>query len=148
MTEVRFYHLRTRTLEQALPEILEKAMGKGHRAVVRLPDEKSVERMNDHLWIYRPDSFLPHGSRKDGNADLQPIWLTDGDDNPNRADMLVLAGVAADSLEGFSLCCDMLDGNDEDVVSAARERWKNYKDKGFTVTYWQQTDKGGWEKKA
>ena len=65
MTEVRFYHLQKQTLDQALPLILEKVYQTGKNAVVRMVDEKEVNRMNDHLWSYRPDSFLPHACKKD-----------------------------------------------------------------------------------
>jgi DNA polymerase-3 subunit chi len=148
MTEVRFYHLRTKRLEQALPEILTKALQGGRRIVVRAPDADAVERLNEQLWTFNADAFLPHGSKTDGFAPDQPVWLTDGDDNPNKADVLVLTGGAAGDPSGFTLCCDMFDGNDEAALAAARTRWKTYKDQGFTVAYWQQNDRGGWDKAA
>lgn len=151
MTEIRFYHLTTKPLEQALPEILGKALSTGRRAVIKAPDDKSVEALNTHLWTYSPDSFLPHGSKKDGKefAPDQPIWLTSDNDNPNGADLLILTGGAeSDKIGDFALCCEMLDGNDDAAVTAARARWKTYKDAGHDLTYWQQTPTGGWEKKA
>jgi len=149
MTEIRFYHLRSRTAEQALPEILQKALGGGRRIVVRCSNEQDVAALNDYLWVFNPDSFIPHGSAKNGFAADQPVWLTAGNDNPNGADTLILTGGARnDGVETFKLCCEMLDGRDEEAVSAARGRWKDYKEKGFTVAYWQQNDKGGWEQKA
>lgn len=149
MTEIRFYHLVSRNLESALPEILMKAHGGGRRVVVRLPDAAAVDRMNEHLWTWRPDSFLPHGAAKDGFAAQQPIWLTAQDENPNGADVLVVAGGAvSNDYEAFSLCCEILDGNDPEQIDAARARWKTYKEGGHSVTYWKQTDSGGWEKKA
>ena len=151
MTEIRFYHAQHSSLDQVLPGILGKALSGGRRVVVRLADATHVEQMNEHLWTYNPDSFLPHGSTKDGHATLQPVWLTDKDENPNNADVLVIVpGPANDvppHLEKFTLCCDMIDGRLEEDVAAARARWKAYKDAGHDVTYWQQTDKG-WEKKA
>jgi DNA polymerase III subunit chi len=149
MTEIRFYHLRTRTLEQALPEILTKAMGQGRRVVVKTPDMAAAERLNDHLWTWKPDSFLPHGVKGDDFPEDHPVWLTDADENPNKADVLILTGGAqADSTASYGLCCEMLDGGNEDAVAAARRRWKKYSEQGFAVTYWQQNDKGGWEQKA
>ncbi len=136
-------------LEQALPEILGKALEKGYRAVVKVPDEKRRNDLNDHLWTYHPESFLPHGTKKDGYEADQPIWLTEGDDNPNKADLLILTGGASSEKTGeFNLCCDMLDGRDEEAVKAARSRWKTYKESGYDVTYWQQTDQGSWKKKG
>ena len=149
MTEVRFYHLQKQTLDQALPLILEKVHQTGKRAHVRLVNEKEVNRMNDVLWTYKPDSFLPHGCKKTGDAESQPIWLTHTNDNPNSANTLILTqGMTEDAMEGYSLCCEMLDGRNDQAVQDARTRWKTYKDKGFTVTYWHQSESGKWEKKA
>ena len=53
MTEVRFYHLETKPLEQALPEILTKALEQGRRVVVQVPDKKTAAYLNDKLWKQR-----------------------------------------------------------------------------------------------
>jgi DNA polymerase-3 subunit chi len=149
MTEIRFYHLQTQTQEQALPLLLSKAVERGMRVVLKLRDDGEVERMNETLWTFTPDSFLPHGSKKDGKAEHQPVWLTATDENPNKATVLFAGqGVQSETPENFELCCEILDGRDDSSISAARERWKTYKEKGFTVTYWQQTERGGWEQKA
>ncbi len=149
MTEVRFYHLQRQSEEQVLPVILSKALERGHRIIVRMPDQRAVEKMNDHLWNFHPNSFLPHGSEKNGKGELQPIWLTDKDENPNKADVLIIAqGAQCEQQGDFKLCCEMLNGNDEAAVTAARGRWKTYKEKEFDVTYWQQDESGRWAKKA
>ena len=150
MSEIRFYHLQTQTPEQALPQILQKALAGGQRIVVRGSDAGYIDRLNDHLWTFRPDSFLPHGSEKDGAgfAADQPVWLTDGDDNPNGACVLFLiGGASADKAADYALCCELFDGRNDTAVSAAREKWKSYKEDGYEVTYWQQDEKGGWNKK-
>ena len=109
-----------------------------------------MQHFNEHFWAYNPDSFLPHGAKSDGHTESQPIYLTAADENPNGADMLVLCNQteAPDNLASFALCCDFLDGKDEEAVQSARARWKAYKDAGYAVTYWQQTDTGGWEQKV
>ena len=83
MTEVRFYHLQRKTLEDALPQILEKTLERGWRAIVMAGSEERVEALTQHLWTYKEFSFLPHGSARDGDAEHQPIWLTAEDENPN-----------------------------------------------------------------
>ena len=90
MAEIGFYHLLTTPLDRALPRLLERARAQGYRIVVRAASPDRVEHLNSVLWTYDEASFLPHGSARDGNAANQPIWLTDGDDNPNAATMLVL----------------------------------------------------------
>ena len=105
--------------------------------------------LNGILWTFDPDSFLPHGSARDGNAAAQPIWLAEDDDNPNGATVLVLVdGVASGRLDAFERCLDMFDGNDPDAVAAARQRWSEAKAAGHALTYWQQTESGGWQAKA
>ena len=149
MTEIRFYHLRTRTAEQALPEILSKAIEGGRRVVIKTADEKAVASLNDYLWMFSADSFLPHGCKKDGHAADQPIWITTENDNPNNAEILITTGGAVpEAPENYALCCEMLEDREADQVAAARTRWKSYKERGFDLIYYQQTDKGGWEKKA
>lgn len=148
-TEIRFYHLQRQTLKQALPQLLNKALGAGHKIIVKLNTADTVEDMNQHLWTFHPDRFLPHGSKKDGFAADQPIWLTPDNDNPNQANVLITGeGAVPESPENFTLCCEFLNGFDEDEVNAARQRWKTYKDQGFEITYWQQDDKGAWAQKA
>ena len=149
MTEVRFYHLQKQTLDQALPLILEKVYQTKNNAIVRMADTKEVTRMNDILWSYKPHSFLPHGCKKTGHENDQPIWLTDKTENPNDAKTLILTqNTTEENLSDFDLCCEMLDGHDNAAISEARNRWKTYKDKGFDVTYWYQSETGKWEKKA
>jgi DNA polymerase III subunit chi len=148
VAEVGFYHLLSTPLERALPRLLERARADGHVIVVRAGSAERVAQLDALLWTYDEASFLAHGSARDGNAAAQPIWLTDGDDNPNKATMLVLVdGVAAGDLSGFARCADLFDGNDSDAVAAARERWRRARADGHALTYWQQTA-AGWERRA
>ena len=148
MTEVAFYHLTRSTLEQALPKLLEKTLQAGKRAVVRAGSARRVEDLNTALWSYDPASWLPHGSAKDGQAEDQPVWLTDGVENPNAAQFAFLAdGVTCEDLAGFERCFELFDGTLDTAVQTARAHWKTYKDLGFDLAYWQQTDSGGWQKK-
>ncbi len=149
MTDIGFYHLQRSPLERALPKLLEKVLAAGKRAVLKAGSEDRVEALNALLWTYDKAGFLPHGSRKDGHAEAQPVWLTELDENPNAAQVLILTdGAGSDDIAGYERCLDMFDGNDPEAVQAARGRWKACKEAGHAVTYWQQTERGGWEKKA
>jgi DNA polymerase-3 subunit chi len=149
MTEIRFYHLQRKSLEEALPELLEKVLERNWRAVVLAGSRERAEQLDQHLWVYGKDSFLPHGSARDGFAEDQPVWLTSTGENPNGATVLVLVdGMAGESLEGFERVCDLFDGNDPDAVDRARERWRHRKAEGHQLSYWQQGAGGGWRQKA
>lgn len=149
MTDVRFYHLQRRSLEQVLPKLLEKTLERGWRAVVLAGSAERVDALNQHLWTYDPASFLPHGARRDGFADQQPVWLSADDETPNGATVLFqIDGAVSDRIDRYDLVCDLFDGNDEEAVMAARERWKACKAAGHALTYWQETERGAWEKRA
>jgi DNA polymerase-3 subunit chi len=149
MADIRFYHLTRKTAEQALPDLVRAAYGKGHKILVRGRDDVEVSRLNDFLWTHTPDSFLPHGSAKDNHAEKQPIFLTSGNDNPAGADVLMLMpGAATEGAESFAMCCQLLNGHDDTQIAAARDLWKTWKAAGHTITYWQQSEQGKWEQKA
>lgn len=149
MTDIGFYHLTRTPLANALPKLLERVLAAGKRALVRAGSTERVEFLNGALWTYDPASFLPHGTVREGDAPDQPIWLSAGEGNPNGAQVLILTdGVEAGDLSGWERCLEMFDGNDAAAVEAARARWKAYKEAGHALTYWQQTERGGWEKKA
>ncbi len=148
MTEIRFYHLTRKTLEQALPELLEKTLERGWRAVVMASSAERVEALTHHLWTYKPDGFLPHGSEKDGDPEAQQVWLTTADERPNDAEVLFLTdGARSEGIGDFQRVCEIFDGNDENAVAAARGRWKTYKAAGHDVSYWQQGARG-WTNEA
>jgi DNA polymerase-3 subunit chi len=149
MTQIGFYHLLRMPLEQALPRLLEKAAAAGLRTVVMAGSAERVGQLNALLWTWDAGSWLPHGSAAEGDAALQPIWLTDSDENPNGATVLVLCdGAASERVGEFNRCLDLFDGNDEAAVTAARERWKAWKDAGHELVYYQQGDGGGWTEKS
>lgn len=148
MAEVGFYHLLSTPLERALPKLLERARAQGYPIVVRAGSAERVAQLDSILWTYEEASFLPHGTARDGAAAAHPICLTERDDNPNQATMLVLIdGLEAADLSAFARSADIFDGNDESAVEAARGRWRRAREAGHNLTYWQQTETG-WERRA
>jgi DNA polymerase-3 subunit chi len=149
MTEILFYHLQLQPLERVLPELLERCLERKWRVVVQVGSVDRRDALDAHLWTYRDDSFLPHGTAKDGRAEAQPIWLTAEDENPNGATVRFLADSAETAdLAPYQRVVRIFDGNDPDAVDRAREMWKVAKAAGHDATYWQQADSGRWERKA
>ena len=150
MTEILFYHLQHQPLERVLPTLLEKSLERGWRVVVQTASEERAEALDAHLWTFREDSFLPHGTWREGDAREQPILLTLHDDNPNGARVRFLidgAPLPADvaAYDRIVLICN---GEDPDAVDAARARCSEAKQNGFAVTYWQPDERGRWQRKA
>lgn len=151
-TEVRFYHLQRARLEEVLPVILERCHQRAERVLVLAGSTERVEALAALLWTYKPDSFLPHGTAKDGEAARQPIYLTTPESeggNPNAAPVLILSDGARHPRVGdFKLVCELFDGHDETAVAAARTQWKACKEAGHAVVYFQQGDNGKWAETA
>ncbi|WP_321391326.1 DNA polymerase III subunit chi [Emcibacter sp.] len=148
MSDISFYHLQRQTLLEALPKLLDKVLERGHRAVVMTGSRESMEELDQALWTYDPASFLPHGCKGSKWAGSQPVYITTENDNPNDADILVLAdGRSLEDLSAYARILEMFDGTNPDMLQAARNRWTTYKAAGHTLTYWQQTDSGGWSRK-
>jgi DNA polymerase-3 subunit chi len=149
VTDVSFYHLQRRGLEDTLPRLLERVIAAGQRALVLAESEERVEALSSRLWTYDPGAFLAHGTARDRHPEHQPIWLTSVEENPNTAGVLVLVDERLPGFVGaFTRCLDLFNGNDPDAVQAARDRWRAYKAAGHAVTYWQQDDAGRWQKKG
>ena len=147
-TRIGFYHLTTSSLDQALPRLLEKVLKAGHKAVLMTGSPERVAHLDALLWTYDADSWLPHGAAQGGDAELQPILLTAADENPNGADVLVLTdGVTSAHLGTYARCINLFDGKDEIALQNARAQWREWSAAGQPLTYFQQTDRGGWQER-
>lgn len=150
MAEVLFYHLQHQPVEAVLPGLLLRSLERGWRVAVEAGDEHRMAALDDHLWTFSDDSFLPHGSAREPDIAAQPVALLCDGGNPNNATVrfLVHGARAPDDLNGWARIVLMFDGGDEAALAAAREDWRKMKAAGADATYWQQNDMGKWEKKA
>ena len=149
MTEILFYHLTEKRLEDVLPGLLEKCLERKWSVVVQATTDERVASLDGHLWSWRDDAFLPHSATRDGSEEAQPIWLTKEDDNPNNATIrFMVEGAQPPDLEPYERGIYIFDGHNANDLDNARSRWKIEKAAGHQVTYWQQNPRGGWDKKA
>jgi DNA polymerase III subunit chi len=148
LSDIGFYHLTRTGPDQALPQLLGRTLAAGQRALVLCRSAERAETLDAVLWQCADPDWLPHGTPADGDADLQPIWLTTDDASPNGARFLFLIdGAQSTRLGEFDRVFDLFDGADEAAVAAARERWSAAKSAGHTLAYWQQGPRG-WDRKA
>ncbi|MBM3563795.1 MAG: DNA polymerase III subunit chi [Alphaproteobacteria bacterium] len=154
MSEIAFYHLTRTTVAQTLPALLERSRARGWRAIVQATSDALLAKLDAELWSYRPESFLPHGTKADGAPQTQPVYLTCGEDNPNDADVrfFVEGARLAPALAGAGAprqrAALLFDGRDDAELADARAQWKELRDLGYSLVYHQQSEGGGWEEKA
>ena len=150
MTEAWFYHLQRQSLEQVLPGLLERSLARGWKAVVQAGSQERLAMLDDHLWTYSDDGFLPHVTDREADAAANPIVLTLGEDNHNAAEVRFLVDGASlpDDASPYQRLMLLFDGDDAEALGAARAEWKKAKTAGLDAAYWQQDENGRWEKKA
>ena len=149
--EVWFYHLQRQPLEQVLPILAGKALERGWRVVVQTVDDLRLKALDDLLWTFKDESFLPHGLADDPRAARQPMVLTGVAGNPNEAVVrMYVEGAEIDLAPNepdYERVMLLFDGRNEAELDAARGQWSRLKGAGFTLAYWQQDEAGRWEQK-
>jgi DNA polymerase-3 subunit chi len=136
---VDFYHLAASPLERVLPSIAEKVLAAGGRLLV-VAEPGLLARLDEQLWSYARDSFLPHGRDR---PELQPVLLAAGPEPANGATNLALAdGRWREEALGFERTFYFFD---DDGREAAREAWRALKGRaGVEARYWKQDERGKW----
>jgi DNA polymerase-3 subunit chi len=150
MTEILFYHLQDTTIDNVLPPLLEKSYERGWRVAVQTGSEERADSLDGHLWTYRENSFLPHGTWRENDAADQPIVLIPSEDNPNGASVRFIIDFARlpTDCAVYQRIVIVFDGNDDEALTAARAAWSDGKSRGFDLTYWQIDERGKWQKRA
>ena len=135
---VDFYHLTASPLERVLPSICEKVLGTGERLLV-VADAALLARLDEQLWSYAPEAFLPHGREQ---AEAQPVLLSEAPMAANGAANVALAdGRWREEALGFDRAFYFFDSA---ALDEARAAWRALKDReGVESRYWKQ-DGGRW----
>ena len=149
MTEVLFYELDRQRLEPVLATLLERCLERGWRAVVQASSQERIEALDTYLWTYRDEAFLAHGTAATDHPALQPVYLCDGEENPNRAAVrFFVDGAGIGDVSGYERAVYLFDGRDPQDRDLARSRWRSLAGSGHEVTYWKQDDTGRWVKQG
>jgi DNA polymerase-3 subunit chi len=152
LTETLFYQLDRRSLDDVLPGLIEKTLERGWKALIRVDSSERADAIDNLLWTYSEQTFLPHAQAGDGNPKRQPVLITVEQDNPNDANVLFLIGGAPppswSETKGLTRVVLMFDGRDAEALGRARSHWKDAKAAGHDVTYWKESAGGKFEKQA
>ena len=143
-----FYHLEKTGPERAAGPLLEKCLERGWNVLAVSHNAGRRAQLDEGLWTYSDQSFLPHGQAEAEGLDAarQPILISGSLKNENGAEaVLLLDGSEAPPDAPFQRCMVMFDGRDQDVRAKARAQFKAAKDAGLTCRYFQQTPQGGWK---
>ncbi|PKP90670.1 MAG: DNA polymerase III subunit chi [Alphaproteobacteria bacterium HGW-Alphaproteobacteria-16] len=145
--QVDFYHLTATPLERALPQIAVKVVESGQRLLIVSGDAEQRRAVDQLLWRFRPESFLPHAQAGEGDDSLQSVLIAGDAVAGNGARFIALIdGEWRDAALDFDRAFHFFG---EDSIGAARLAWKALADRdGVERRYWKQGESGGWTQAA
>lgn len=145
--QVDFYHLTRTPIERVLPQIAEKVLESGGRLLVIAGDPAARAKLDQALWSYKPESFLPHGQAAGPDDARQPVLIAASADAANGARFVAIAdGIWREEALRFERAFHFFD---EERIVEARLAWKGLSDRAdVNRNYWKQKENGGWEKIA
>ncbi|TRD22995.1 DNA polymerase III subunit chi [Palleronia caenipelagi] len=150
MGAVYFYHLTRRPLEAALPQLLARSLEQEWTVLVRGRNPRRLEQLDEQLWTFAEESFLPHGLSDGAEDPRHPILLTAGTLALGGRDCLMaIEGAEVDPAEVGTAkrVCILFDGTDPAALERARDQWRGLTKEGLEAQYWSE-ESGRWEKKA
>lgn len=149
-SEVSFYQVKSGLLLKVLPKLLEKVLQQGMRGFVWAEDEALCQKIDDSLWTYHPQSFLPHGTVEDSSASEQPILIsTKQEQNKNNSNVFVsvqLEDIAGIETAIYKKIIYVFEEGETDSVEKMNQLATRFQAKACTVVCWQQNKQGAWEK--
>jgi DNA polymerase-3 subunit chi len=149
--KISFYHLTKSALEEALPKLCEKMLETDKNVHLWCKDAEQLEILDKTLWSVGGRRFIPHGTESEDFTEQQPILLTTSEENINKASFLVVTNpLASDEIyKNYERVFIIFSGFSDDHLSASRHLWKKYKNmQNVEIEYFQQDEKGGWQKNS
>ena len=141
-TQVDFYILQDqseRSIWQFCCRLTEKAWRLGNKVQVRTNNEEETRQLDDLMWTYSDESFLPHARQdeKTDAADIPAPIILGHEANNTPCDLLInLASSSPEQLEQYPRIAEILNEN-ETIKQLGRERYSKYKQNGCAVQHHQ-----------
>ena len=141
--QVDFYQLAGASIDQVLPRLAERVLGEGERLLVVAEDAGVLGHLDNLLWRYTPESFLPHGRAGEGDEAAQPILLATEPVAPNGATRLAIVdGRWRDEALGFERSFYLFDNA---AIEGARAAWRALATvDGVERRFWKRDGEGRW----
>ena len=137
MTSVLFVETTASWMETRACEIAEHLYAKGGSLQVIAVDDEQADRLDDLLWTFKPDSFIPHGIST-GAADEveQPVVITTKKERLKKINVLLMMDCLETGLvKQFSYAVHLIVVDNSERLAASRSYWAQLKEAGFMLRH-------------
>ena len=137
MTEVLFVEVAQSRMETRACEIAERTYVRGDKLQIIAGDQQQATRLDDLLWTFRPDSFVPHRfSRGEKDEVTSPVVITiDEEKIPGFEFLLMLNYCPVEIVEQFSQVTHLVVVDNQERLEASRHYWAQLKEAGFVLRH-------------
>lgn len=136
MTSVEFYVLAENSRQDRYHlscRIAEKAWKSGRRVVIQANSLQEAQQINQLLWTFRDQSFIPHDLLADAELELNPVTISWGTDAREEHDVLInLADEIPPFFSSFERIIEPVDNNEE-RKAISRAHYRYYRDRGYPL---------------
>lgn len=135
MTRIDFYEVAGDELTYAC-RIIEKAWRSGMAVYAHAADAGQAARLDERLWVFRADSFVPHALAAAGEP--APVLIGHGDAPPAPHEALVnLGNEVPDFFEQFTRVAELVPA-DAALREPSRRRYAFYQERGHPLQHHRQ----------
>ncbi len=136
MTQIDFYLLASQDPNARWDfccRLIEKVQRLGHRILVSVDTQEEAEALNQLLWSFKPESFVPHKIINDPQYAAMPVEITYSNESGDHQDVLLNLGKEIPAF--FSRFKRMGEFVTEDEATKVwtREHYRFYKDRGYPI---------------
>lgn len=112
-------------------ELAKRAFRNNQPALILTQTHKQAEQLDELLWSFEEDAFIPHQIAGDDDDDITPVLIVPpGVDTTNRALIINLRDECASG--SFERVLEVVPA-DPEARTGSRERWRNYQQLGFEL---------------
>lgn len=114
--------------------LIEKAYKNQHRVYINTENEAEAHQLDEMLWTYREDSFLPHNIYGEGPEPTPPIQIGFAVTPEKHRDILInLSNQVPSFFEQFNRVLEIV-ANEPDMQARSRENYRVYRTQGYEIT--------------
>ena len=147
MTQIIFYSSAPLQVENTLFALIEKSIEKGYKSLLLFLDKEKCSMIDEKLWTYKQNSFLPHLSEDEeisNEVDI-PIYLSTKNENPYEAELLFsIDGYMPDNINNFKRLIIIIDKNDKILLEKYKKYYLDINKDFEDIVFYKSDDNGKW----